>query len=157
MPTTLFLFRKEKKSKEQKKRAQNEEDEEDLSDVEIITLTDEYKEQLREKARLYVQLLADNQVVTTTLEQIENAQDEEPSASQPVERVQPVVGEIEDDEFAFVQPTSSIIVDQPIEFDQEVEKSAEQDNKEDKTESKKSKKKHKKSKRRLLDGKFEIK
>jgi hypothetical protein len=63
-------------------------DEDDISDIEDveITLTEEYKQELREKARLYAQLLAENDISVTTIEQIENSNENQSTSLAQTEK-----------------------------------------------------------------------
>ncbi|KAI6243649.1 hypothetical protein M3Y99_00027100 [Aphelenchoides fujianensis] len=141
---------KEKKSKERKrKKGEETEDEEEISDIENveITLTDEYKEELRQKAREYVRKMA---------EQEANGKADEPPADVPSPPINQEEGEVVS---GGEQPTASPAVSSPLTAESKAdEEAAGSPAVEQKPKEKKRKKKHKekKSKKRLLDGKFEI-
>lgn len=125
-----------KKARGQKKRAdEGEEDTSDVDDFEI-TLTEEYKEQLREKARLYAKLLSENNVIMTTMEQIESAEQDEPMVFEQRELVEENTSEDEKKFPSDEEPEIPLILPQKELQDDESGR---------------------KPKKRLLDGKFEIK
>ncbi|KAI6226799.1 DNA excision repair protein ERCC-6 [Aphelenchoides besseyi] len=141
---------KEKKSKRGKKSNADEEDEEneeDISDVENIeiTLTDDYKAELREKAREYIRLMSQK-----------NDLNEQPSTSPAVDSptstiddVKPNVeeGELLSDQEQLAAPTPEV---------NELSNVESKEDKQSKKKKKHDKKEKRKSKKRLLDGKFEI-
>lgn len=122
-----------------------------------ITLTEEYKEELREKARVYAQLLAENDVVITTMEQI-NSQENEPSSSDKPVVTLPAEPNVLDEEGEHVPDTEQTLIEEgeivPEEEQELVEEEAPQTDDNSQTESPS---KRKKGKKHLLDGKFEIK
>ncbi|KAI6210840.1 hypothetical protein M3Y96_00370600 [Aphelenchoides besseyi] len=139
---------KQKKPKRGKKSNADEEDEEneeDISDIENIeiTLTDDYKAELREKAREYIRMMSQK-----------NDLDKQPLTSPPINPPAPIIDAVQPrvEEGELLSDLDQIAVSTP-----QVNESSNVESKEGKQSKKKRDKKEKrKSKKRLLDGKFEI-
>jgi hypothetical protein len=160
----MTCFRKRQEERKQKKAvelADEEEEEESISDIENVevTLSEEYKEELREKARLYAQMLATmEEEGEVTIFRGGNLPETELAPATPPE-IQQEEAEKEDGELLSGDEQNAVDAQEQVVEDTTHEQVVFQKPKDKKSKKKKKKrdKKEKRRKKHLLDGKFEIK